>query len=89
MLMLVRSTDDALLDAGGKRLDVETLKANLGDFLSKLRDALPSAMGAPSGYHVQDFTISVGISATGSVGFLGTGAEATAEGSLTLTFKKD
>lgn len=65
--------------------------SKLQDQLRKLRDVVAGVgLDEPgsSGFVVDEITISAEVSATGEIGFLVAGAEATATGSIEITFRR-
>src|SRR5271167_3867000 len=71
-----------------KKINPSTLRQNLNDFVGALHGTIPDVESEQTGYSLKEFEVSVTIGAKGEVGFLGTGAEASGEASLKLTFSK-
>ena len=71
-----------------KEVPVDSLRNSLADYLAKMEDALNGVPASLSGYQVDEITLSLEVSATGKVSMLGTGAEVTGTGGLTLTLKR-
>jgi hypothetical protein len=66
----------------------ETLRDNLRTFLSNMDSVMHQIPGLIGGYTVDTLTISVEVSAKGTVSLLGTGGEFAGKGGLTLTLKR-
>lgn len=73
--------------SAAREIPITTLKGNLQGFLDSLNEIIPEAKGN-TGFELREFTVQVGIDASGKVGFLGTGAEVGANASLSLKFQK-
>jgi hypothetical protein len=72
-----------------ERIDVDTLRTNLDDLVSKVSSSLTPATPEKLGpFEVSSIEVAVTIGASGQVGILGTGVEAKAEASLTLTLTR-
>jgi hypothetical protein len=69
-----------------ERIDLDTLRANLDDLVAKVsRSLTPDTPERAGPFEVSSIEVAVTIGASGQVGLLGTGVEAKAEASLTLT----
>ena len=78
-----------LLDrSGAVRLSGDVVKRNLREFVDGLGEVLSSVSLKKMGYQLESVSVAVGIDGKGTVGFLGTGAEAGASATLTLEFKR-
>lgn len=87
-------SDRGLLDTAGKifgrrvELPAEELATNLNSFFAAMNDIvakLPVCLGE---FKMEEITLSVEISAKGTVSLLGTGGELGATGGLTFTLKR-
>jgi hypothetical protein len=65
-------------------IDVDELRRNLETFLQSAEQVVTQSVMKRA--NLTDYTIQVGISAKGKVGFLGTGGELGASASLTLKY---
>jgi hypothetical protein len=85
----IPDNDFKLLDeGGGNALPLNTVKANLQNFIENLSALLPALNPSDLPYQLDEFTVAAGINGKGKVGFLGTGSEAGASATLSLTFKR-
>lgn len=85
--ILVAAKDDTQFLGGGgwNKINPDLLKKNLDKLISSLGHSLNPAAASQTGFRVSEVSVAVTISASGQVGILGTGFEAGAEASLTLT----
>jgi hypothetical protein len=94
--VLVLATQDGQYLGGNaarvwKKIDADTLRDNLNDLVAKVSKSFTPAETPderPGGFEVSSVAVAVTISAKGEVGILGTGVEASAEASLTLTLTR-
>jgi hypothetical protein len=78
-------------DLLGERImavSVDTIRKNLEAFGSALREMIPDMAASAGGFTLKAFEVAVGVDGKGQVGFLGTGAEAGANATLTLKFER-
>lgn len=68
-----------------KTVDLLNSFKSVSDAISKM---LHETAEQPAGFQMKKIEVKLGVSAKGQVGFLGTGAEAGAEGSITVTFER-
>lgn len=69
-------------------VDQEVLGANLQALVGSLCESFAKLEAEVGSYSVEEIQVSVGVSASGKVGILGTGVEAEGSASLSVTFKK-
>ena len=62
--------------------------SHIADQIRDIGDQLGDVFKQPLGLPLKSMEVALTITAEGSVGFLGTGAKAGAEASITLTFEK-
>lgn len=67
---------------------VDTLRANMANFISGVSDILAAGANAADGYEMDSVEVQCQISGSGKVGFVGTGVEVEGGSSLTIVFKK-
>jgi hypothetical protein len=70
------------------RLPIETVRANLNEFMSSLDEVLPDLDSRRPGFILDTCEVAISINGKGQVGFLGTGGEAGGSATLTLTLKR-
>ena len=84
--------DDAVLldkgHVGVTSIPTDVLQRNLSEFLESLKDIMPDTTPGETGYKLDGFDVAVGVSGAGKVGLFGTGVEAGASATLTLSFRR-
>jgi hypothetical protein len=65
-------------------VDPTRIAQQIGDISSQLGSVFTTPLGLP----LKSMEVALTITAEGAIGFLGTGAKASAEGSITLTFER-
>jgi hypothetical protein len=90
VLVPVDDSDRDRFDVRFRRRDVPVtaLSDSLREFLGKMEETLSGVPSALSGFQINEITLSLEVSATGKVTMLGTGAEVTGTGGLTLTLTR-
>lgn len=79
----------ANLRLGTGEVDKETLRRRLTSFLETLRDVIEGTPTFLGEFSVESVTLTVEVTASGSVGLLGTGGEVGGSGGLTFTLKRN
>jgi hypothetical protein len=74
--------------SSAKELDVSALADNIKAFLQKIEKILQSVPASAGGFALTEFEVSAEITASGSLGLLGTGVEVGGKGGLTFKFQK-
>ena len=77
------------LRLGTGEVDKETLRRRLAGFLETLRDVIEGTPAFLGEFKVESVTLTVEVTASGSVSLLGTGGELAGSGGLTFTLKRD
>jgi len=72
------------LDSVAGTADPSRLAQQIGDISTQLG----SVFDVPLGLSLKSMEVALTVTAEGAIGFLGTGAKAGAEGSITLTFER-
>jgi hypothetical protein len=72
------------LDSGAAAADPSVIAEQISD----ISNQLGSVFDAPLGLPLKSMDVALTVTAEGGIGFLGTGAKAGAEGSITLTFER-
>ena len=80
---------DLLGGSPGGLTTVGTLRKSIGEFMPGLGAILEDVKAKARGQGLTQVSVALGVNAKGTVGFLGTGAEAGGTASLTLKFKAD
>ena len=70
------------------QIDQEELATNLNELLSSFQKTIDTVGDRDGEMQVSQVQVSVGVSASGKVGLLGTGVEATGTASLSITFTR-
>jgi hypothetical protein len=78
---------DLLGDSPGGVTTIGTLRENLSTLLPGLNAIITDVKDKAASSGLQEVTVALGISAKGSIGFLGTGTELSGTASITLKFK--
>ena len=78
----------AAASAGYIQVTPEALQDQLGAFFEKLKGAMKSIPEAVGSFSVDTIELSLEVTAGGTIGLLGTGAEASATGGITVTLKR-
>jgi hypothetical protein len=71
-----------------QELDVDTLARNVKDFLRKVEKILAAAPTTTAGFTLTEFEVAAEVSASGRLGLLGTGIDASGKGGLKFKFQK-
>ena len=71
-----------------KEFPIETLADNVRDFLTKVNKILSAAPESSGSFKLKEFEVSAEVSASGKLGLLGSGVEASATGALKFTFQR-
>ena len=88
-ILVITSDDDVLTRGRGpQELDVETLAQNMKDFLSKVEKVLAAAPATTAGFTLTEFEVTAEVTASGQLGLLGTGVEASGKGGMTFKFQR-
>ena len=74
--------------SAARELNVTALAENVKTFLQKIEIILQSAPASAGGYALTEFEVSAEISASGSLGLLGTGVDVGGKGGLTFKFQR-
>lgn len=77
------------LRLGTGEVDKETLRRRLASFLETLHDVIEGTPAFLGEFKVESVTLTVEVSASGSVSLLGTGGEVGGSGGLTFTLKRE
>jgi hypothetical protein len=80
---------DLLGDSPGGVTTVGRLRKSFGDLMPGLGAIIEDAKAQAAGLGLREVSVALGVNAKGTVGFLGTGAEAGGTASLKLVFKTD
>jgi hypothetical protein len=78
---------DLLGDSPGGVTTIGKLRESLSTLLPGLNTIIADAKDAAAASGLQEVSVALGISAKGSIGFLGTGTEVSGTASITLKFK--
>jgi hypothetical protein len=73
---------------GAKEIPVEALAENVKDFIGKMSAILSATPESVGGFKLKEFEVSAEVSASGKLGLLGSGVEASATGALTFKFQR-
>jgi hypothetical protein len=71
-----------------EEVPIDALRTNLDAFLNGMEGALPAIPATMSGYQINEITLSLEVGASGKVSLMGTGAELSGKGGLTLTLTR-
>jgi hypothetical protein len=81
--------DDRFLERFRRtEVPVESVREHLASFLAGMESALEAVPRALSAFRVDEVTLTLEVSATGKVSLVGTGAEVTGKGGLTILLRR-
>jgi hypothetical protein len=86
--VLVSVSPSGMRASAPKPLKVEILENNVNVFVAQMNSILSKAPDSISKFHLDEFTVSVEISASGEFSILGTGAGAEVKGGVEFKFKR-
>jgi hypothetical protein len=86
--ILVTTSPSGMRGSGPKPLRVDVLESNVNIFVAQMSSILSKAPDSISKFRLDEFTVSVEISASGEISILGTGAGAEVKGGVEFKFKR-
>ena len=86
--VLVTASKSGMRSGGPKSLKVDVLEGNVNIFIGQMNSILSKTPENISKFRLDEFTVSVEISAKGEISILGTGAGVEAKGGVEFKFKR-